>query len=105
MATLTTSQPQDSPEVVPALPEAPASVNVHVTLAGRQVQVTLRDTDEQRLLARLEQLSQRFPAVEDTPQAPPQGWCPKHGIQMRLNHGAHGSWCSHKTAQGWCKGK
>ena len=36
-----------------ALPEAPASVNCHITLAGRQVQVTLRDTDETRLLARL----------------------------------------------------
>src|SRR5256885_2030298 len=36
------------------LPEAPASVNVHIELAGRQVQLTLRDSDEGRLLARLE---------------------------------------------------
>src|SRR5215813_10810844 len=34
----------------PALPEAPASANVHITLVGRRVQVTLRDSDEQRLL-------------------------------------------------------
>ena len=27
------------------LPEAPASVNLHLTIAGRQVQLTLRDTD------------------------------------------------------------
>src|SRR4029453_6708704 len=44
-------------EPVLALPEAPASANVHVTLAGRKVQVTLRDSDEQRLLIRLGNLS------------------------------------------------
>lgn len=46
--------PAPLPEVpaVP-LPEAPASVNVHLTISGRQVQLTLRDTDETRLLARL----------------------------------------------------
>src|SRR5262249_57817127 len=43
------------------LPEAPASVNFHTTIAGRQIQITLRDTDETRLLARLESLLQRFP--------------------------------------------
>src|SRR5215475_1765057 len=47
------------------LPEAPASVNFHTTIAGRQIQITLRDIDETRLLARLEMLLQRFPVVED----------------------------------------
>src|SRR5262249_54025716 len=56
---------------VPSLPEAPASVNVHVMLAGRQVQVTLRDSDEQRLLARLETLLQRFPVEATQPEPPP----------------------------------
>jgi hypothetical protein len=94
-------------EIVPALPEAPASANVHVTLAGRKVQVTLRDSDEQRLLARLEALLKRFPAEEkpEGEQAPPEGWCSKHGVQMKLRNGEHGSWWSHKTPQGWCKGK
>jgi hypothetical protein len=106
----TEHQPTREPlqgEPVPALPEAPASVNVHVTLAGRTVQVTLRDTDEQRLLARLEALLQRFPAEEEPrgEQAPPEGWCRKHGVQMKLRNGEHGSWWSHKTPQGWCKGK
>ena len=57
------------------LPEAPASANVHVTMAGRTVQVTLRDSDEQRLLARLEALLQRFPAEEEPrgEQASPEG--------------------------------
>src|SRR5262245_24710687 len=86
--------------------EAPASVNFHTTLAGRQVQITLRDTDETKLLARLETLLQRFPVVEE-PREPVQkeGWCHKHNVQMKLNHGKRGSWWSHKTADGWCNNK
>jgi len=92
----------------PALPEAPASANCYVTLAGRKVQVTLRDSDEQRLLVRLEALLQRFPAEAEPEgeQALPEGWCRKHGVAMKLNHGKDGStWYSHKTADSWCKGK
>jgi hypothetical protein len=69
--------------------------------------VTLRDTDEQRLLARLEALLKRFPAEEEPEgeQTQPEGGCSKHGVQMKLRNGEHGSWWSHKTPQGWCKGK
>jgi hypothetical protein len=111
------AEPPSQPEpvhqpTVPAatqapLPEAPASCNVYVTLAGRKVQVTLRDSDEQRLLARLDALLQRFP-VEAEPaseQAQPEGWCRKHDVQMTLNQKEGRSWWSHKTAEGWCKGK
>jgi hypothetical protein len=105
-------EPQPQPSAVlndaPApLPEAPASVNVHLTVAGRQVQLTLRDTDEGRLLTRLDAVLQRFPLVvqpTDT-QAQPEGWCTKHGVAMKLNHKDGRSWWSHKTADGWCKGK
>ena len=104
----TPAQPQASLAVLSTpLPEAPASGNVYVTLAGRKVQVTLRDSDEQRLLARLEALLQRFPAEAEPEgeQAPPEGWCRKHGVQMKLRNGEHGSWWSHKTTDGWCKGQ
>jgi len=94
------------------LPEAPASVNCYITLAGRKVQVTLRDSDETRLLARLEALLQRFPAEADSEQEPASdgrwerpGWCSTHGVQMTQHHNAKGSWWSHKTAEGWCHGK
>src|SRR5262249_37857249 len=91
-----------------ALPERPASVNVYLELAGRQVQLTLRASDERRLLQRLEAVLQRFPLVvtpTDTP-ARPEGWCAKHGVQMKLNHGKDGGqWHSHKMAEGWCKGR
>jgi hypothetical protein len=78
-------------------------VNFHTTLAGRQIQITLRDTDETRLLARLETLLKRFP-VEQEKQ---EGECPIHHVQMRLNRGKNGrkDWWSHKTADGWCNGK
>src|SRR5262249_39354249 len=83
---VTPQEPVATP-ATPALPEAPASVNFHTTIAGRQIQITLRDTDETRLLARLETLLQRFPVVEE-PKEPAQqeGWCYKHSVQMKLNH-------------------
>ena len=97
------SQPAPAVPSTP-LPEAPASINVHLELAGRQVQLTLRDSDEGRLLARLEAVLQRFPLVVKPTDETPQ--CPKHGVVMKLNHGKDGStWHSHKTADGWCKGK
>jgi len=106
------------PEAVPApaqgpqpLPEAPASANVRVTIAGREVQVTLRDHDEARLLVRLEEVLQRYPAPQ--PPAGPtlagegKDWCPIHQTALKVNHGKDGcTWLSHRTADGqWCKGR
>jgi hypothetical protein len=99
--------PHDCPRKAAPLPEAPASVNVHLELAGRQVQLTLRDLDETRLLARLDAILQRFPLVvkpTDTQAPAAEGWCRKHGIAMRQNHKDGRSWWSHNTADGWCKG-
>src|SRR5712691_7717299 len=98
----TPSQPpstQDSPAVpTTSLPEAPASANVYVTLAGRQVQVTLRDSDEGKLLTRLATLLERFPVETEPEQEHGEGWCTKHGTAMKLNHGKDGStWYSHKV--------
>ena len=44
------NDPEEPAPAAPAvpLPEAPASSNCHITIAGRQVQLTLRDTDEAR---------------------------------------------------------
>src|SRR5262249_15785672 len=99
--------PTQEPVATPALPEAPASVNFHTTIAGRQIQITLRDTDETRLLARLETLLQRFPVVEEPKESvQKEGWCYKHNVQMKLNHGKRGSWWSHKLPNGqWCNKK
>src|SRR4029434_441472 len=53
------------------LPEAPCSVNVEVVIAGRQVQVTLRATDEAEVLTRLEAVLARYPLPQAA--AAPQG--------------------------------
>jgi hypothetical protein len=96
---------------VPPLPEAPASVNVRLTIGGRDVQVTLRDHDETRLLQRLEALLARYPvaapAVPVHGQGPSSqdGWCPIHHLPMRQTTKNGRSWLSHRTEQGWCKGR
>ena len=74
----------------PPLPEAPASANCYITIAGRQVQLTLRDSDEGRLLQRLQavlaqypapQAAQGVPVVVETPQ------CPQHGAMKPSTKG------------------
>ena len=101
------AQSQKVPAPTAPLPEAPASVNVHLELNGRTVQLTLRDADEGRLLQRLEAVLQRFPLVvkPTETQARPEGWCRKHNVPMKLNQKAGRSWWSHKTAEGWCQDK
>jgi hypothetical protein len=103
-ASVDTSVVADTPT---ALPEAPASANVRVTIAGREVQVTLRDTDEERLLARLQTVLERFPVLEAprTPSGSPEGFCSLHNVPMRQTTKNGRTWWSHKTAEGWCKGR
>jgi hypothetical protein len=103
-------EPMEQPAPPPApLPEAPASVNCHITVAGRQVQLTLRDTDEGRLLARLAKVLADYPVPQPQAlQVASQGaaWCQKHGEAMKEQTGKDGRrWHSHWTPEGWCKGK
>ena len=94
--------------VVALLPEAPCSVNVHVPIAGRDVQITLRGTNEAEVLRRLEQLLARYPVQASAAPAhgSDNGWCAIHQTAMKEQHGKDGStWHSHKTPDGWCKGK
>jgi hypothetical protein len=98
-----------SPPPCPApLPEAPASVNCHLTMAGRQVQLTLRGVSEDEVLTRLERVLTRYPVSTPTTSAAPEPekrYCSRHGVEMQINHKDGRSWYSHKTADGWCKGK
>jgi hypothetical protein len=100
---------ESEPIAVPVpLPEAKSSANVFVTIAGRKVQLTLRDHDEDSLLSRVERLLSRFPVEEEPESAPtpPENWCPIHHVQMKRYSNAKGSWFSHKTPEGtWCNGK
>jgi hypothetical protein len=80
------------------------------TLHGHEVMVTLRGTDFASVKAQVEQASQwlkvQAPAQPPT-QSPahPEGWCSKHGVPMTQNHKDGRSWWSHRTADGWCKGR
>ena len=94
----------------PLLPEAPASANCHIMLEGRQVMITLRDTDEGRLLLRLAAVLQQYPApaqpsTKSTKHEEKGTWCAIHQVAMTLTQKNGRSWYSHKTDQGWCKGK
>jgi hypothetical protein len=82
------------------LPEAPASVNVRLTIEGRECQLTLRDHDEARLLERLHAVLAQYPLAQP-PSPPPQGEalprCPEHGF---LRKGKRGWYCPTKLADG-----
>src|SRR5712691_43538 len=105
---LTKAKLTDTPTV--PLPEAPVSITLKATLHGHEVMVTLRGVDFASVKAQVEQASEWLkvqapvqPPTQGTEQ--PEGWCAKHGVSMKLNHGKNGStWYSHKTADGWCKG-
>ena len=87
------------------LPEAPVSITLKATLHGYEVLVTLRGVDFSSVKAQVEDASQWLKAQGGQAEGTtPQ--CLKHGVPMRLNHGKDGStWYSHKTADGWCKGR
>jgi hypothetical protein len=97
------------------LPEAPVSITLKATLHGHEVMVTLRGVDFASVKAQVEQASEWL-SVQAPAQPPTQGagqadhfqqpgWCSKHGVQMTQQHKDGRSWWSHKTAEGWCKGK
>lgn len=92
----------------PLLPEA--SAQVQVTIGGRQVHVTLRDTDESRLLGRLEALLARYPQAEASSLVQPSSgrgpeWCQKHAAPMKRHEQDGDVWYSHKVEGKYCRGK
>jgi hypothetical protein len=111
-----------SPEVIPPasapLGEAPASVNCHIMLEGRQVQLTLRDTDEHRLLARLTTILRQYPVLPsgnakkgintsgETSGNGQSGYCHIHHCAMQENEKGARRWFSHRLPEGqWCHGR
>ena len=103
--------PESGPDVhtgCTPLPEARSSANVRLTVGGHDVQITLRDHDEAALMVRVAAVIQRYgqaPALPAASQEPEKQYCRRHGVEMQHNHKDGRSWWSHKTAEGWCKGK
>ena len=91
----------------PALPEAPASVNVRVTIGGREVQWTLRDSDEGRLAARLAALLARYPQPQ--PAQPVRVAVKSQAtVQPAASQGPgspqqHNAAAQHQRVSGFCK--
>ena len=98
---------ESAPAQAAPLPEAPVSITLKATLHGHEVLVTLRGTDFASVKVQVEAadawLQAQAPAQ---PTTPADGWCSTHNVAMKLQHGKNGSgtWYSHKTAAGWCKG-
>jgi hypothetical protein len=105
--------PASDATVAPQHHEAPASVNVRLTIGGREVQLTLRDTDEQRLLARLQAVLAQYPRPAQAPgksqgsSQPQEGWCVMHDCAMKQTSKNGQTWFSHRLpdGHGWCKGR
>jgi hypothetical protein len=100
------------------LPEAAFSLCLKGRLNGIDAQLTVRGQSYQEfvtnvaavrgLLDPLPAGTAPAPASSPEPTAPPSdlaGWCPIHQVPMKLQSNDRGSWFSHKTAEGWCRGK
>jgi hypothetical protein len=96
------------PGPVPALPEAPVSINVRLMIDGRDCQLTLRGTAEEDVLARLEKVLHRYPVALAHPQgsAPtPTPMCSVHG-PLKPSTKGKGWFCAHKLDDDtWCPSK
>ena len=97
--------------VPPALPEAPASITVRMTIAGHtDCLLTLRDTDDARLLVRMAAVLAQHPAPaspQGQPQSQPQSpvpACQYHG-PMKASTKAPGTFfCTKKNFDGsYCR--
>jgi DNA invertase Pin-like site-specific DNA recombinase len=71
-----------------------------VTLSGLMQRFCLGKTAVYRYLAGPDAAADEAPTLGQG-----KGWCHKHGLQMTQSHKDGRSWWSHKTADGWCKGK
>jgi hypothetical protein len=76
-----------------------------ICIEGRQVQLTLRDHDEARLLERLAVMLRQYPLGAPPAQAAtvtPQ--CPQHHRPMKASAKAEGTWyCTRRDEDGYCK--
>jgi hypothetical protein len=103
-ATLTLSRTKNGVSL-PPLPEAPCSANVHVTIGGKDVLVTVRGHSLAEVLPQIEAVVQRYPVAQtplvQTPaQTQPPPVCEWHGT-MKESSKAKGTWyCPSKMADG-----
>jgi hypothetical protein len=91
-------------------PEALFSCTLRGHIDKVETLLTIRGMTATEFKANLEQVRGLLDPVPTPPaQGPTQGqdksWCAVHDVSMTLNQKEGRSWWSHKTADGWCKGK
>jgi hypothetical protein len=95
------------------LPEAAFSITLKGTLGGVDALLTVRGQSYQEFVTNVATVrglldplpSSATPTPSPAPQPEMEGWCRIHGVKMTLQSNERGSWFSHKTAEGWCRGK
>lgn len=108
----------ETPSATPGepLPEAAFSLTLKGTIGGIEAMLTVRGQSAAAFRANVAAVSglldappqpvaQPQPQPVAAPGATPEGWCAMHSVQMGKQSNARGSWFSHKTVDGWCKGK
>lgn len=123
--TLTHEPPATPAPALEPHPEAPASdyplstLCLRLDLDGVGLSWTLRGDDSDvasrlpRILDYIKRLQAKLPRPEPTrpvtvPARPLEerpDWCSIHGVAMVQQENSRGNWYSHKTIEGWCKGK
>jgi hypothetical protein len=90
------------------------TLTIKGTIGGHEAMLTVRGQTAQTFAANVAAVRGMLdavsasPAPAPTPAAPtetPEGWCAVHHVQMLKQSNQRGSWFSHKTLEGWCKGK
>jgi hypothetical protein len=95
------------------LPEAAFSLSLKGTLGDVEAMLTIRGATYADFAANVAAVEGLLDARTTGPtakglpdsQPPLEGWCHIHDVQMTMQHNDRGSWWSHKTADGWCRGK
>ena len=128
------TEEQESYNVTPQMPEAPASLNIRFSMNQFECLLTLRNFEPDgfsaasKLVSGLPKVLEALykkgaqpifgkngPVTQPTQakqeesepdELPKEKPCPIHNVMMKLRTGQGGHWYSHKLADGtWCKGE
>jgi len=108
-----------APAAGASCPEAALSLCLKGRLRGVDAQLTVRGSTRAEFLSNvlgvmdltkhLDDLTELFDERPGPPPASavtsPEGFCQVHHVQMKQTTKEGHSWWSHKTSEGWCKGR
>jgi hypothetical protein len=100
--------------------QAPSSVSIQWITGGVECRLTLRDSTDAGLFERIKKVLPRIHAKVEEDRAKqqaaideataagkptPESWCALHQVEMQRHTKDGRSWYSHRTDDGWCRGK